>query len=559
MQRKIKMSASLFLSLALMLTLGVPALAQRSVTVPAGTVIPLTMDTYLSSETSGVGDRFTATVSRDVIVDGRVVVPSGAKVEGHVTSAERASSRSRAGTIGIAFDRLVLSDRGSIPVDGTLTSLDESARRQIENADEEDNVEGGSRTRRAIVFVGGGAGAGAVIGAVAGGGKGAAVGAGVGAVLGTIGVLLSKGEKAEVTPGTEFGMQVERSFNVDSSGLAASDASSSGVAGDYDPGPQFQGSGRQGRDVVFTSAEAIRSAQGVLRDRGFYNGPVNGVMTPGTRAAIRQFQRDRNLSESGELDIRTAQALGIAGERGAQTALIEIENPTAERVGRDRIRYMVTGRTRTGGYTVTTDSFVNGNTLHVYVRGIPPRNPASTAIDYHRLEQTVDNATGVTRVVFHGAERDITVDLSTVGGGGGTIPGGGTGGAGNGRQIAFLANRLLTDYARDLNLRNTRGQVSFEGSRTLSAPEVELIFHINSLVASAELYNRMTSTVTDPEATRGAVESLSRQVRLVNRALRRNDSSLRISSVVRNDWDLLRAELKNIGLTDALLDNDPDR
>ncbi|HKG21301.1 MAG TPA: peptidoglycan-binding protein [Blastocatellia bacterium] len=554
MNKTIKISASLLLSLALMLTLGAPVVAQRSLTVPAGTVIPLTMDTYLSSDSSGVGDRFTATVSRDVVIDRQVAVPSGAKVEGHVTSVNRSDRRSQAGTIGIAFDRLILSNRDSIAVDGTLTTLDESARRQIENADSEDNVEGGSRTRKAVVFIGGGAGAGAVIGAVAGGAKGAAVGAGVGAVLGTIGVLLSKGEKAEVAPGTEFGMMVERSFN------ANSNANSSGVAGDSDPGYQND-RGFQNSDMSFTSAEAIRSAQGVLRDRGFYNGTVNGVMTPGTRAAIRQFQRDRNLTETGDLDLRTAQALGIAGERGSMAALLDIENPSATRLNRDSIRYTVTGRTRTGGYRVLSDSFVNGNTLHVYVRGIASRNPATTATDFHRIEETVDNASGVNRVVFHGAERDITVDLSAAGGGStgngntGTVPPG----PANAKQIAFLANRLFNDYSRDLNIRTTRGQVTFDGTRALRGPEVELLFHINSLRAAAELYNQMAGTITDSEANRSAAESLSRQVRLVFRAIRRNESALRLSTVVRNDWDQLRAELRNIGLTDAMLDNDNDR
>ncbi|HVF92543.1 MAG TPA: peptidoglycan-binding domain-containing protein [Blastocatellia bacterium] len=517
------------------------------------------MDTYLSSETSGVGDRFTATVSRDVIVDRQLALPSGTKIEGHVTNVSRSDSRSRAGTIAIAFDRVMLSNADSVPVDGTLTTLDESARRQIENADAEDNIEGRSRTRKAVVFVGGGAGAGAVIGAVAGGGKGAAVGAGVGAVLGTIGVLLSKGEKAEVTPGTEFGMMVERSFNVNSN-VNSPNVNSSGVAGDSDPGYQSD-RGMQNVDMTFTSAEAIRSAQGVLRDRGFYNGTVNGVMTPGTRAAIRQFQRDRNLNETGDLDLRTAQALGIAGERGSQTSLIDIENPAATRLNRDSIRYTVTGRTRTGGYRVTTDSFVNGNTLHVYVRGVAPRNPASTAVDFHRIDQTVDNASGVTRVIFHGAERDITVDLSSSGSGNtdngntGTVPSG----PGSARQIAFLANRLLNDYSRDLNIRTTRGQVTFDGTRALRGPEVELLFHINSLKAAAELYNQMATTITDSEANRSAAESLSRQVRLVHRALRRNDSALRLSTVVRNDWDQLKAELRNIGLTDSILDSDNDR
>ena len=70
------------------------------------------------------------------------------------------------------------------------------------------------------------------------------------------------------------------------------------------------------RQTVYTSVEAIREAQRVLRDRGFYNGPVNGVMNFQTRNAIRQFQRDRNLALTGEIDLDTARALGIAHESG---------------------------------------------------------------------------------------------------------------------------------------------------------------------------------------------------------------------------------------------------
>ena len=526
-QRRI---TSLLLSLALVLAVTIPAKADHLVTVPTGTVIALRMDTYLSSETARVGDRFTATAFRDVTVDGRLAVPVGAKVECHVTGATRATPF-RAGTIAIAFDRIRLPDGASIPVDGTLTTLSDEARRQIE-ANDEDVIGGGSRSRRAMVFIGGGAGVGALIGALAGGGKGAAVGAGVGAVLGTIGALLSKGEKAEVQPGTEFGMMVESPFTVNTDRFDGVDDNVGGS-----------------QQSVFTSPEAIQFAQIALRDRGFYNGPINGQMNFATRDAIRRYQRDRNLAVTGELDLRTARDLGVASEIGLETAPIEITTARAERVGRDAVRIFVDVQTRSRGWQVFATRFVSGDTLHVYVRGVPPRGPAAQAFDHQQISDTYSNMPNVTRVIFHGPQRDFTVNLF---GGGGA----GTGGdPGNSQQIAFLANRLLQDYQRELNVRGTRGQVIFDSRRNLSQNEVELLFQLNSLQAAAELYNQMVSRVNDPDALKGAADSLMRQMRLTSRIMRRGGQ---LSSIVTNDWAQLRNEVARISLTDTNLDNDTD-
>ncbi|HEX5734245.1 MAG TPA: peptidoglycan-binding protein [Blastocatellia bacterium] len=564
MQREIKKSASAVLALALALALAGQALATQVLDVPTGTVIPLRMDTYLSSDTARVGDRFTATVFRPVVIDRRVVIPSGAKVEGRITGAERAERGSKAGTVAVGFDRLVFPNGYSMPIDGTLTTLDDAARRQIEDVDEEDRVEGGSRTRRAVVFIGGGAGAGAVIGAVAGGAKGAAVGAGVGAVLGTIGVLLTKGEKAEVKPGTEFGLRVERSFN-----MGLEQAGVAGVRYPYDGSDAYPpidsnvaGTGSQS-GTVLTSSDAIRSAQMVLRDRGYYNGTISGVMNPQTRNAIRNFQRDRNLSETGELDLRTAQALGITNDRGDTAEPVEIINPRAERAGRDSIRIEFVARTRSGGWRISTDKFVSGSTAHVYARGVRPQF-GSQRIDEQNISDTIDNTSGVTRVIFHGSQRDITVDVLGRGpGGGGSGSGGGSGGGGGGgignpRQIAFLANRLLEDYSRELNVRTTRGEVVFDTTRNLRDREVELLFNLHSLRATANLYAALTNNVSDPEAVKGAADALVRQVRQTNRLIRR-EGGMQLSNIVQTDWEQFRSEIARITVTDVNLDNDPDR
>ncbi|HKP85655.1 MAG TPA: peptidoglycan-binding domain-containing protein, partial [Blastocatellia bacterium] len=472
---------------------------------------------------------------------------------GHVTGTTPAERGSKTGTIAVAFDRLIIGNGPSAQVDGTLTTLSDEGRRQLDSdeVDSEDSIGGGSRTRRAVVFIGGGAGAGAIIGAIAGGGKGAAVGAGVGAVLGTLGVLLTKGDKAEVAPGTEFAMRVERSFNVNAGAV--------GVAGDrevreFSTDGQFNNSNQN----VFSSYESIRFAQISLRDRGYYTGQINGQMTPATRSAIREFQREAGLPLTGDLDSRTARELGIANESGVEGATIDIVDARAERVGRDSIRINLDVRTQ-GGTQVFINRFVRADALHVYVRGTNPRfSSGGGAGNRQPFTETYDNMPNVRRVIFHGPQRDITVDLlGGPSGGTGTGAGGGSG-VGNARQIAFLANRLLQDYQRDLNVRGTRGQITFDARRNFRENEVEVLFQFDALRSSAELYNQMVNNVTDPDALKGAADSLLRQVRLANRAVKRGQGTS-LSSVVMSDWEQLRTELARISITDNNLDADVDR
>ncbi|MFY9610125.1 MAG: peptidoglycan-binding protein [Blastocatellia bacterium] len=594
------------LPLALILALGAAALGQRLHTVPVGTVIPLRMDTHLRSSSTRVGEPFTATVSRQVMVEGRAVVPEGTKVEGHVTSVTSGERGRRVGEIAVAFDRIVFPNGTSNPVEASLTTLSEEGRRKLEQ-DIRDR-EGGSQTRRGVVFIGG-AGANATVGVAGGGSERVAVGSGgVGAILGTIGVLLNNGEQAEVQPGAEFGMMVERSFNVGPNTASvpgdrvSSDrdrvAQSRGVLTspdsiraaqtvlrdrNYYNGPisgvmnlatrdavrRFQEDrniaatgdldfetaralgipsevGGRPSQTVFTSPESIRFAQMTLRDRGLYNGPINGEMTNATRVAIRQLQQANNLPITGDLDMRTARLLGIAGESGVEAGPIEILNPRAERVDRDSIRISMDVRTRGSGWEVFLNRFASGATLHAYVRGVPPRVSTGTATDHKHFTEIYNNLPGITQVIVHGPQRDFTIDL--IGAGGGT-------GIGNPRQIAILASRLLQDYQRDLNIRSNRGQLVFDTARNFRPNEVEVLFQMSSLQASAELYSQLSPSVTDPDAIRGGAESLLRQARLLNRMLKRT-SELVLSATVRSDWKLLKAEIGQISVTDADVEND---
>jgi peptidoglycan hydrolase-like protein with peptidoglycan-binding domain len=496
----------------------------RPVTVPAGTVVPLRMETLLSSESSRVGDNFQATVFRDVEIDGRVAIPAGSKVEGRVTSVSRADRKSKAGTIAVAFDRLFIGQSRPIPLDATLTTLDEEARTKLES-DEEGRVEGSSQKRRAVIFIGGGAGVGAVIGAITGGGKGAAVGAGIGAVLGAVGTLLSKGEDAEVKPGAEFGMMVERAF---------------AVRAEESP---------QSSEQSLTSIDTVREAQMILRDRGFYEGPVDGRSSMATREALRRFQREQNLAVTGDLNLITARELGIVTRTGARAVLLSIGAPRAEAAGRDSIRIQVEAYTQGRGWQVFADHFTAAETLHVYVRGVRPDRAGPGTRDRHLIDETFNDLSAVARVVFHGAERDVVVDLADRPGGGST---------GDARRIALIANRLVANYQRDLNIRGVRNQLLFDSRRDFAQGEIDLLSQFFTLASAADLYSQLVGRVRDQDALKDAADALLRQARFVNRLVRRH-SELRLSSAVRNEWDGLRSELSRITITSNDLDTDIDR
>jgi His-Xaa-Ser repeat protein HxsA len=61
-------------------------------------------------------------------------------------------------------------------------------------------------------------------------------------------------------------------------------------------------------------ASIVRRAQIALLAQGAYQGPINGVVGPTTRAAIRKFQTSRSLSVTGTLTPQTLDALMVSSD-----------------------------------------------------------------------------------------------------------------------------------------------------------------------------------------------------------------------------------------------------
>ena len=165
-------------------------------TVTANTVMRLRLNDSLTSKKAKVGDQFRSTVVDPVYAKGFQVIPAGSVVIGHITHVVRASRKSNAGSLNVAFSAVQLPNERTYALNGSLA--------QSESADNEGEVKGKSSKKRNAAFIAGGAVVGGLINGAAGLGIGAGVGVGA--------ALLGKGKEAEVKTGTEFNMILNRSL-----------------------------------------------------------------------------------------------------------------------------------------------------------------------------------------------------------------------------------------------------------------------------------------------------------------------------------------------------------
>lgn len=145
----------------------------KPIFVPAGTEITVVLDQTLGSKTSTSGQTFTATVEAPVEIDGKVVIPKGARASGVVKDAKPAGRFKGGAGLSLA-----------------LTSIEIGGKEHaVETSDATMSSKG--KGKRTAAMVGGGAAGGAGIGALAGGGKGAGIGALIGAAAGVAGAGLT--------------------------------------------------------------------------------------------------------------------------------------------------------------------------------------------------------------------------------------------------------------------------------------------------------------------------------------------------------------------------------
>jgi type IV secretory pathway VirB10-like protein len=131
-------------------------------------VIGLSLDTPVSSETARVEDSVQARITRDVKVGDKVAIPAGTIVRGTVTDVERGGKLKTRARLGLTFTTIMMPDGAEVPIETEAIFRD-----------------GASPGDAATKKIGASAVAGTILGAIFGGAKGALIGGATGAAGGT--------------------------------------------------------------------------------------------------------------------------------------------------------------------------------------------------------------------------------------------------------------------------------------------------------------------------------------------------------------------------------------
>jgi len=75
--------------------------------------------------------------------------------------------------------------------------------------------------------------------------------------------------------------------------------------------PLPEGSPFRGTVGRANSPEDVKEAQQALREKGYNPGPIDGMMGPRTREALKSFQTASGLETTGTLNAATAEKLGV--------------------------------------------------------------------------------------------------------------------------------------------------------------------------------------------------------------------------------------------------------
>jgi hypothetical protein len=196
-----------------------------TLTIPAGTVISVRINEYLSSDRNQVGDRVTSTLQQPLVVSGWVVARRGQTLTGQVEAAQKAGRVKGTSQLGIELTDLTLVDGQQRPI---LTQLWKGS--------------GGTSHGQDAATIGGTTALGAAIGAAADWGRGAAIGAGAGAAAGIGAVLLTRGRPTIIEPETQLSFRLVDPITVDTT--QSQQAFLPVGQQDYDGGRGYRGAGR---------------------------------------------------------------------------------------------------------------------------------------------------------------------------------------------------------------------------------------------------------------------------------------------------------------------------
>ena len=184
---------------------GIAPRGLTSVTVPADTEAAIEMLSGLHSRVSHVNDLIEARLTQPVYVDGRLAIPYGTLLEGHVSRVQAAGRMHHGAQMTLRFDQISLPDGQTAPISAIISAFGKGGPKDM-RVDEEGNLKGtrGFSMKRMLGGIAGVGGFTSIRAAMAGAATIAYSLPASGAAFVGAEFLFPRGNEVHIPPETEF-------------------------------------------------------------------------------------------------------------------------------------------------------------------------------------------------------------------------------------------------------------------------------------------------------------------------------------------------------------------
>jgi len=190
-----------------------PAASAASISIPAGTKVPVALKHAISTKSAREGDAVYAETTFPVVDNGRILIPAGTYVQGKISEVKRAGRVKGRAEVLMHFTTLIYPSGYTVVLPGSVENVPGAEKTSMTG--NEGTIRADSQKGEKIGTVASTAGTGAVVGGLSRGGQGALIGAGIGGGVGSVIAMLTRNNEVKLDAGTTLEMVIQREVPIE--------------------------------------------------------------------------------------------------------------------------------------------------------------------------------------------------------------------------------------------------------------------------------------------------------------------------------------------------------
>jgi type IV secretion system protein VirB10 len=199
----------------------VAAVKPATLTVPAGTKLPLVLHNSITTRNAKPGDPVYLETLFPIVISNKILVPAGSYVQGEIVSTKRPGKVKGVGEMQLRLNTMILPNGYTVNFNAIPNNAGTGGN---ESVDSEGNIKGDTDKATDAGTILKGTAIGAGIGGIASrSAGGAGIGAAAGAAVGLMAVLLTRGPELELPRGTTLDVVIDRAVYLDASFITFTD------------------------------------------------------------------------------------------------------------------------------------------------------------------------------------------------------------------------------------------------------------------------------------------------------------------------------------------------